>query len=202
MTEDSRYVHPVATGTDYTPDLAAREGTWLGIGVRDRVRWGPIWAGLITALATFLLLTVAAVAIGAQAVDSGAEGEAAGMAGGIVGAIIALLAFFIGGFVAARTAGVIGRGYGALNGFLVWALGVVLIVVLAAFGLGSLFGASGDLFAQYQQMGQPQPDVDPDAVVEGIRNGSLGALLAMLLPAVAAAVGGLFGSHEQVVVEA
>jgi hypothetical protein len=202
MTEDTRYARPVATGTDYTPDLAARDGAWLGNGVRDRVRWGPIWAGLITALATFLLLTVAAVAIGAQAVGSGADGEAAGMAGGIVSAIIALFAFFIGGFVAARTAGVIGRGYGALNGFLVWALGVVLIVALAAFGLGSLFGASGDLFAQYQQMGQPQPDVDPNAVVEGIRNGSLGALLGMLLPAIAAAVGGLFGSHEPVVIEA
>jgi hypothetical protein len=52
-------------------------------------------------------------------------------------------------------------------------------------------------------MGQPQPEgVDPNSVVEGIRNGSLGAFLGMLLPAIAAAVGGLFGSHEQVVVEA
>jgi hypothetical protein len=204
MTEDARYGRPVAAGTDYTTtNLEAREGTWFGNGVRDRVRWGPIWAGLITAIATFLLLTVAAVAVGAQAVESGAEGDAAGMAGGIASAIIALLAFFVGGIVAGRTAGVIGRGYGALNGFLVWALGVVLILALAAFGLGSLFGASGDLFAQYQQMGQPQAEgVDSNSVVEGIRNGSLGAFLGMLLPAIAAAVGGLLGSHEQVVVEA
>lgn len=190
---DTRYVaSSVNTG----------EGTWLGNGIRDRVRWGPIWAGLITAVATFLLLTVAAVAIGAQAVEGGADEEAAGAASGIVSAIIALLAFAIGGFVAGRTAGVIGRGYGALNGFLVWALGVVLILALAAFGLGTLFGASGDLFAQYQQMGQPQADVDPNAAVEGIRNGSIGAFLAMLLPAIAAAVGGLLGSREEVVVDA
>jgi hypothetical protein len=178
------------------------EGAWLGNASRDRVRWGPIWAGLITAIATFILLTVAAVAIGAQAIDSGAEGEDAGMAGGIVSAIIALLAFAIGGFIAARTAGVVGRGYGALNGFLVWALGVVIILALAAFGLGSLFGASGDLFAQYQQMGQPQADVDPNAAVEGIRNGSIGAFLGMLLPAIAAAIGGFLGSREEVVVDA
>jgi hypothetical protein len=200
---DVHYDRPVATATDTATNVDVREGTGFGNGVRDRVRWGPIWAGLITALATFLLLTIAAVAIGAQAVDSGAEGDAAGIAGGVASAIIALLAFFVGGFVAGRTAGVVGRGYGALNGFLVWALGVVLILALAAFGLGSLFGASGDLFAQYQQMGQPQPEgVDPNAVIEGIRNGSLGAFVGMLLPAIAAALGGWFGSHEQVVVEA
>lgn len=204
MAEDVRYDRPVPTGAGYTTtNLDAREDTWFGNGVRDRVRWGPIWAGLITALATFLLLTVAAVAIGAQAVESGAEGDAAGMAGGIASAIIALLAFFVGGFVAGRTAGVVGRGYGALNGFLVWALGVVLILALAALGLGSLFGASGDLFAQYQQMGRPEVEgVDPNAVIEGIRNGSLGAFVGMLLPAIAAALGGLLGSREQVVVEA
>ena len=176
---------------------------WFGNGRLDRVRWGAIWAGLLTALGTFLLLTTAAVAIGAQAIDSGASGEDAGMAGGIVSAIIALIAFLAGGYVAGKTAGVVGRGYGALNGFLVWALGVVLILALAAFGLGSLFGAAGDLFGQYQQMGQPQPDADPNAVVEGIRNGSIGAFLGMLLPAIAATVGGLLGSRtEEVVVAA
>jgi hypothetical protein len=179
------------------PNITTAEGVVSDYGLRDRVRWGPVWAGLITAIASFVLLTVAAVAIGAQAVDSGADGDAAGMAGGIASAVIALAAFFVGGFVAARTAGVIGRGYGALNGFLVWALGVVIILALAAFGLGSLFGASGDLFAQYQQMGQPQADVDANAAVEGIRNGSIGALIGMLLPAVAAALGGWIGSREE-----
>jgi hypothetical protein len=203
MAVDNRYDTPVRT-TDVNvhtgPSLA--DGPGLGNAQRDRVRWGPIWAGLISALGVFLLLTTAAVAIGAQVVDSGASADEGGAASGIASAIIALLAFLVGGFIAARTAGVIGRGYGALNGFLVWALGVVLILALAAFGLGSLFGASGDLFAQYQQMGQPQADVDPESVVEGIRNGSIGAFLGMLLPAIAATLGGLFGSREQVVLEA
>lgn len=174
---------------------------WIGNGRRDRVRWGAIWAGLVTAIATFLLLTTAAVAVGAQVLDAG-DTQQAGMAGGIVSAIIALLAFLAGGFVAGRTAGVAGRGYGALNGFLVWALGVMLILALAVFGLGSLFGAAGDLFGQYRQMGQPQPQgVDPSQVVQGIRNSSIGAFLGMLLPALAAAAGGLMGSREEVVVE-
>jgi hypothetical protein len=205
MTDDARYIEPERrTNVGYaSTDVTVADTGRFGNGRQDRVRWGPIWAGLITAIATFLLLTTAAVAIGAQAVDSGAAADDSGMAGGIASAVIALLSFLAGGFVAARTSGVVGRGYGALNGFLVWALGVLLILALAAFGLGSLFGASGDLFAQYQQMGQPQPEgVDPNAVVEGIRNGSIGAFVAMLLPALAAALGGWLGSTETVVVDA
>ena len=206
MTEDVRYDNNTRVAThdrDYatasTADVAS--AGWFGNGRRDRVRWGAVWAGLITALATFLLLTTAAVAIGAVAVDSGADADTASAASGIASAIIALLAFLAGGFVAGRTAGVVGRGYGALNGFLVWALGIVLILALAAMGLGSLFGASGDLFAQYQQMGSPQPEgVDRSAIVDSIRNGSIGAFLGMLLPAIAATVGGLLGSRDEVVV--
>lgn len=204
MAENVRYDTPnyrdreVIAGT--VDDTA---GGWWGNGSRERVRWGAIWAGLLTAIGIFMLLTTAAIAIGAVAVDSGAEGETASTASGIASAVIALLAFLAGGFVAGRTSGVVGRGYGALNGFLVWALGVVIILGLAAMGLGALFGAAGDLFAQYQQMGSPQPqgDVDEAAVIEGIRNGSIGAFLGMLAPAVAATVGGLLGSREQVVVE-
>ena len=107
-----------------------------------------------------------------------------------------LIAFFVGGFMASRTATVMQRGYGAVNGFLVWALGVVLILALAAFGLGSLFGAAGDLFAQYQQMGSPSPQgVDPQQAAEGVRNSSLGAFVGMLLPALAATIGGFIGAR-------
>lgn len=201
MTE-ARYdtVEPTRETYVAPPTATVADGDGPANGGRDRVRWGPIWAGLLTALATFILLSTLAIAAGALAVDSGASAEDSGAASGIASAIVALLAFAVGGFVAGRTAGVIGRGYGAFNGFMVWALGVVLILALAAFGLGSLFGASGDLFAQYQQMGQPQPDVDPNAVVEGIRNSAIGAFIGMLLPAAAATIGGWLGSREAVIV--
>ena len=201
MTQNVGYDDARVRVRDSGPIGDVGDAAWVGNGRRDRVRWGAVWAGLITAIATFLLLSTAAVAIGAQAVESGAQADESSMASAIASGVIALLAFLVGGFVAGKAAGVLGRGYGALNGFLVWALGIVLILALAAFGLGSLFGASGDLFSQYRQMGQPQPEnVDPNAVVEGIRNGSIGALIAMLLPAIAATVGGLLGSRDQAVV--
>ena len=177
------------------------EATGLVSSGRDRVRWGPIWAGLLIAIATFVVLSTIAVGIGAHTVSTGADTDEAGLAGGIATGVIALIAFFVGGFIASRSAAVVGRGFGALNGLLVWALGLGLILALAALGLGSLFGASGDLFAQYRQLGSPQPEgVDANAVAEGIRNSSLGAAAGMLLPAIAAALGGLLGARRAVVI--
>jgi hypothetical protein len=190
----------VSTAEAYGPGDPTT-GIWGGFW-RDRVRWGPIWAGLITAIALFLVLTTIAVAVGAQTVATGSDAEGAGTAGGIVTGVLALVAFLIGGFVASRTAPVIGRGYGALHGFLVWALGLIVILGVAAFGLGSLFGASGELFAQYRSLGSPQPEgVDPQQVAEGIRNSSLGALVGLLLPATAATVGGWLAGRDVARVE-
>jgi hypothetical protein len=197
-------VRTVHDATVHDHDRYGGDGPWAPETFghwRDRVRWGPIWAGLIAAIGTFLVLSTIAVAIGAQVVGSGSDAEDAGIAGGIVSAVLGLIAFFIGGFVASRSATVMNRGYGALNGFLVWALGVVLILALAAFGLGSLFGASGDLFAQYRNLGSPTPEgVDPNAVADGIRNSALGALIGMLLPAAAATFGGWIGAREEALV--
>src|SRR5918998_6393381 len=113
MTGNARVGAPVRS-YDVDADAAA---VWAGNGTQDRVRWGPVWAGLLTALGTFLLLTTAAVAIGALAVDSGASADDSSAASGIASAIIALLAFLVGGDIAGRSARVLGRGYGALHGF-------------------------------------------------------------------------------------
>ncbi len=166
------------------------------VAPRDRVRWGPILAGLLTALGTFLLLSTLALTIGVLAAPRGTDAEDAGAAAGIVSAVIALLSFFVGGLVAARTAAIDGRTTGALNGFLVWALGILLILVLAAFGLGQLFGAAGDLFGQYRSIGSPTPDVDPSNAATALRNGALGAFLGLALPAAAATLGGFLGARE------
>lgn len=167
------------------------------IAPRDRVRWGPIVAGLLTAIGTFLLLSTLALVIGVGAVPRGADAGDTASASGIVTALIGLLSFLIGGFVAGRTAAVEGRGSGALNGFLVWALGIVLILLIAALGLGGLFGAAGDLFSQYRAAGSPQPDVDSADVAQGIRDAALPAFLGLALPALAATIGGFFGGRDE-----
>jgi len=68
---------------------------------RDRVRWGPVIAGLLAAITVFVLLTILGAAIGAttlQANGGTANGntDQYGMAAGIWGAASAVIAFFIG----------------------------------------------------------------------------------------------------------
>lgn len=76
---------------------------------RDSARWGPIWAGLLTALTTFLLLQLLALGIGIMGIGNNAGG-------GWVSAIIGLVTFFTGGAVAGMTSAVRGAATGLLNG--------------------------------------------------------------------------------------
>lgn len=179
------------------PDVIQRAAF---VAPRDAVRWGPIVAGLVTTLSLFLLLSLLALGIGVAATDAanaGDEPQAVGMASAVVTAIIGLLAFAIGGFVAGRAAAVGGRGAGALNGFLVWALGVTAILMLGAMGLGQLLGAAGDIFGQVQATPDPNVQVDPNQAADAVRNSALIAFLSLALPAIAAALGGALGAREE-----
>jgi hypothetical protein len=166
------------------------------VAPRDLVRWGPVVAGLVVAFTLFLLATVLLVAIGVQSIRVGDPNvdEAAGI-GGIMTAVIALISFFIGGYVAGRAAAIPGTGPGLLNGFLVWGLGMILVLLLAGMGLGGLLGSAGELFQQYRAAGSPQPDVNPVDILQGIRDGAFPAFLSLALPAAAAAIGGWLGGR-------
>lgn len=167
----------------------------------DYVRWGPIVAGLLVAISTFLLLSLLAVVFGAQSVASDSvDAGSVGQASAWVTAVLALLAFLFGGFVAGRTSAVAGGAAGLLNGFLVWALGIVLIAALTALGLGQLFGAVGDLFGRFQALGVQVPAgeaVDRQQLAANIRNSALIAFLSMALPAIASAAGGWLGARRR-----
>jgi hypothetical protein len=168
------------------------------IAPRDSVRWGPIVAGLVTALSTFLLLSLLAIGLGVAAADTANAGEEVAPAAGIIAAAIGLLSFLIGGYVAGRAAAVSGRGAGALNGFLVWALGITAILVLSALGLSQLFGAAGDIFGQVQQSNvDPNVQVNPDQAADAIRNSALIGFGSLALPALAAALGGALGARDE-----
>lgn len=176
-------------------------GEELAPARRDSVRWGPIWAGLITALTTFLLLQLLAIGIGLVDVGPGAQGG-----GGIVPAIIGLIAFFTGGAVAGMTSAIRGPGSGLLNGFMVWALGTVLILLLSVFGLGQLFGALGNVAGQVgpgavsgaaQSAQGAAPNVSAQEAESALRTGAIGAFFGLLLSALASMIGGLLGGRSR-----
>lgn len=186
------------------PDTVVQTATFSA--PRDSVRWGAIVAGLITTIGLFLLLSLLALGFGLAAVTT-VEGSAPvdiASTSGIVAAIIGLFSFFVGGWVAGRTGAAVGAAAGAFNGFLVWALSLLLILWLGVSGLGALFGAAGDIFATLPPTAVPDPgtvdpnvQVDPSAAAEAVRNSAFVAFFSLGLPALAAIIGGAVGVRHE-----
>lgn len=162
---------------------------------QDGVRWGPIWAGLLTALTTFLLLELLFYAFGWLDLDPGK-----GNSSNLVTGILALVAFFLGGIIAGATALWKGLFSGLLHGFLVWALGVVAFIALTFFGASALLGSFGSLSNQLgvgPQQVQSTTDVsDSEAsqASEKAKDAAAPAFWGLALPLGSAMLGGLIGS--------
>lgn len=116
-----------------------------------------------------------------------------------VSGVIGLIAFFTGGSVAGMTSAVRGTATGLLNGFLVWALGTVLILALSALGLGQVFGALGNLVGQFSllqgALSVPNANVDPQQILGALRTAALVGFFSLLVSAIASAIGGWLGGR-------
>ena len=202
-------------------ERAIPDGFDLG---RDRVHWGPIVAGLLTALTSLLLLSLLGLAVGLTTVNAGtaaAQGGPppdAGRNSAIWAAVSGVLSFLIGGYVAGRTAAIFRRNWGMLNGALVFMLAVPLILWLAGQGLGTVLGSLGNLSgalasnpgaaqaaqsaaAQAQASAQTIQPVDVARAAEGARNTAWGTLLGTLLGLGASALGGFLGTRQPTTTE-
>jgi len=170
----------------------------VGAERQDGVRWGPIWAGLLTALTTFLLLELLFYAMGWLTLDPGSNEP--GDSRALVTGILALAAFFLGGLIAGATAIWKGLFSGLLHGFLVWALGVVAFIALTFFGGSALLGSFGDLTSQLgvgPQQVQAAAEVsgsEADEITSTAKDAATPAFWGLFLPLAASMLGGLIGS--------
>lgn len=157
---------------------------------RDQVRWGPVWAGLIVALSTFLLLELMFFAFGWLTLGSNSS-NARGWVSGLLG----LVAFFLGGLTAGATAMWRHPGTGLLHGIMVWALGVVSIILIATLGGGALFGSVADTLARVANLSRANlPNVDAAQALDTARSAARSGVLGLALSLAAAALGGLTGA--------
>lgn len=204
-----------------TPDV--HEHTTVTTPV-DSVRWGPIVAGLFTALSTLAVLSLLGLAIGAASYDAGDRARDYGIGAGLWGGLSALLAFFAGGWLAARTSAVRGERNGLLNGAMVWALAIPLLLYLLTSGIGAATRTAGNIAAAGSQaaaqaadgnvtagqaqdaagnaVNNAQQQIDAAVTPQRIDNaadatgrGLLGTLGSLLLGLGAASLGGYFGSR-------
>ena len=156
---------------------------------RDRVRWGPVWAGTAVVLTVFVVLQLLFFALGW--LDLGTNGS--GVATGIVTGVLALVAFFVGGLTAAATTMWRNAGDGMLHGVLVWALSVLGILGLLLIGGGALLGPLASLLSSAPGAAQGV-DIDPAQALAAARHTAGWTALGLGLAVAAAALGGIAGS--------
>jgi hypothetical protein len=162
---------------------------------RDRVRWGPIWAGVLAVLTVFIVLQLLFFALGW--LDLGFNGApGTGATTGIITGVLALIAFFVGGLLAGASTMWRGAGDGLLHGVLVWALSVLGILAIALIGGSALLGPLAQLAGHAAQSGAQPPNVtiDPAQALNAARQSAGATALSLGLAVAAAAIGGTIGS--------
>jgi hypothetical protein len=176
----------------------------------DRVRWGPIIAGLLVSLATQLIFSSIIGAIAAGTVEgSGAPRSIApNVAGnaGLSSTIALLISLFIGGWVTARACGPMTRNTALLNGGILWATTLAVSSWLLASGVSGAFGVAasnaGEVINQVQQQGGvpnvPQTNVTAQQtrdIAANLRSGLWWFVFGSLLGLVSAMIGAVAGAR-------
>src|SRR6516162_8352063 len=126
--------------SDETP-VAARPGWRRSY---SRISWGSVIAGAVVAAASFILLSLLGVAIGAGGLrftqTTAADVASYGLGAGIWTAINLILSLAFGGYVAARLSGTHSHLNAELHGITVWALALLFLTVLLTQAIGSILG--------------------------------------------------------------
>jgi hypothetical protein len=144
----------------------------------DRVRWGPIFSGLVIAIGSQLVLSALGAAIGLSNIaGSGAPRSIAGDVGtgvGIWSIISLLISLGLGGWVTARACGPMNRNTALLNGAILWATTLTIGSWLLASGVSGTFGViaanAGEAINQAQQGGVNLPNQPPNVSAQDARN--------------------------------
>lgn len=97
---------------------------------RNRISWRSVVAGVVTAIAISILLSLLSTSIGLFMLDPLDEIPIAGIGAaiGIWTILILLISMIAGGYVAGRLAGI----HGMAHGFLVWGTSLILAVIVGA----------------------------------------------------------------------
>ncbi|MGH7110093.1 MAG: hypothetical protein ACREFK_06650 [Stellaceae bacterium] len=148
-------------------------------GALRRISWGGVFAGLFLVLAIQFLLDVLSIGVGFGLIRPGQGGMpnagSLGIGAAVWWAVAYWIALVIGGFAAARLAGVASRFDGLLHGLVTWALAlVVALALLMSAASGAIGGAFGVVGSVISGVGQTVKTVVPEATkATGIAPGQI-----------------------------
>ena len=170
---------------------------------RDRIRWGPIIAGIFVSIATQLLLSALGAAIG---LTVGATGGALGV--GIWAIVSLLISLFIGSWVAAAGCSPMNKKTALLHGLILWATTLAISAWLLASGVTGAFGLAasnaGEVLNQVEQPGgvslpNQVPNVPADRlqqVAQGSTKAAWSFIIGSLLGLAASLIGASVGAKK------
>jgi hypothetical protein len=173
------------------------------VDYHDRVRWGPIIAGIVITIAAQLILSALGAAIGFSI--NGGNGLGIG-----IWAIISLfISLFVGAWIMASTCGPMNKKTSLLNGAILWAATLVFSGWLLASGVSGTFGiaaaTAGSVLDQVQEPGGVELPENPGAAVPNIpaaqienyaATASWSFLFGALLGLVASLIGATAGARK------
>ncbi|QQL49992.1 YrzE family protein [Mucilaginibacter ginkgonis] len=142
------------TSNNYTASQLSPDGfndpysVYNNITSRQRISWPAIFAGLILAVLTQLLLMLLGVAIGMSTVDAvghDTPGTALALGSGIWSAVSFIISLFVGGWVAGRLAKDKHTSESVIHGLLVAGLMFILTFYLLSSAIGSIVGGAGKM---------------------------------------------------------
>jgi len=160
------------------------------------INWGSAFFGWVAAMGLVVILTALAAAIGAaigvtqsssttQAADQLSQNaRSIGIGSGIVLAVIIFLAYFCGGYVAARMS----RFEGVKQGFAVWAWAVIIAIIVAL--IAAVAGAKYDVLSSLNTF--PRLPVNQGTLTTG---GIIALVAFLLISLLGALLGGRAGMH-------
>lgn len=188
----SSNVDPGATKAD--PAFTGRPDnqTPTSDGRRDRIRWGPVWAGALTTLSTFVVLQLLFFALGW--LDLGFDGGDNSTVRAVVSGVLGLVAFFLGGAAAGASSLWHRANDGMVNGVVSWTVTVTALLALALIGGGALLGSLADVATQFADLRNAGSGVDIARAAETARDTAGWAALGLGLSMVASAIGGSIGA--------
>lgn len=207
-TPTSDYRDSYGTRTDY----AVPQTINARVDYHDRVRWGPIIAGIVITIATQLILSALGAAIGLSVGASGTSPGAVGIGVGIWAVISLLISLFVGAWIMASTCGPMNKKSALLNGAILWAATLAVSGWLLASGVSGTFGivanSAGAVVDQVQEPGGAEIPDNPAAAVPNIpaqqaqnyaanaAKASWSFLFGALLGLVAALIGATAGARK------
>ena len=119
-----------------------------GLALTKRISWSAVFAGVLVAVVTQMLLTLLGIGVGLSSIDAVEEqNPAAGLGIGtaIWYIVSSLLSLFAGGWVAGRLASTPRLFDGVIHGVLTWSLVTLFTVYLLTTTVGRIIGGASSL---------------------------------------------------------